>query len=440
MPSSAPRLRSVKEDTQEVVLRVVDFREACLVVRPVVDFLEAFRAVTQEAHLVDFREVLLVVPLVEVLLVVPLVEVLLVASQAARLVVLQAVGSLEGRLVGTLVLPRQLAASQVVRLADRLEASPEAHQVVLLEEAFQAALPVELLVHLLQRAVSQEAHLVAFQVVCQAVALQAAVSQAACLLAHLSRPEDSQEALLMAALQASQEVLQVDHQAVSQVACLPVHLNRLEVSQAAHLAVSQAVFPTGAHQESQHQQAASPADTTASPTLAHLNLPAPSPSTTSSRPPPHPLLNAKIPLSQASRSSTPLMVSPLAVLLVLPTHLDFHSHSLASPVLHQASQCRPAAHPTPSHPTLQVSRATMNHRFPCQLKLLGSLVHPYPPVDSQASRVAHLAQAFLRCRPLLRPSRVDRAQLVGSRLSRASRRTMGAKRAMAGGGTQSWIC
>jgi hypothetical protein len=405
MPSSAPRLRSVKEDTQEVVLRVVDFREACLVVRPVVDFLEAFRAVTQEAHLVDFREVLLVVPLVEVLL---------VASQAARLVVLQAVGSLEGRLVGTLVLPRQLAASQVVRLADRLEASPEAHQVVLLEEAFQ--------------------------VVCQAVALQAAVSQAACLLAHLSRPEDSQEVLLMAALQASQEVLQVDHQAVSQVACLPVHLSRLEVFQAAHLAVSQAVFPTGAHQESQHQQAASPADTTASPTLAHLNLPAPSPSTTSSRPPPHPLLNAKIPLSQASRSSTPLMVSPLAVLLVLPTHLDFHSHSLASPVLHQASQCRPAAHPTPSHPTLQVSRATMNHRFPCQLKLLGSLVHPYPPVDSQASRVAHLAQAFLRCRPLLRPSRVDRAQLVGSRLSRASRRTMGAKRAMAGGGTQSWIC
>jgi hypothetical protein len=436
MPSSAPRLRSVKEDTQEVVLRVVDFREACLVVRPVVDFLEAFRAVTQEAHLVDFREVLLVVPLVEVLL---------MASQAARLVVLQAVGSLEGRLVGTLVLPRQLAASQVVRLADRLEASPEAHQVVLLEEAFQAALPVELLVHLLQLAVSQEAHLVAFQVVCQTVALQAAVlqaavSQATCLLAHLSRPEDSQEALLMAALQASQEVLQVDHQAVSQVACLPVHLNRLEVSQAAHLAVSQAVFPTGAHQESQHQQAASPTDTTASPTLAHLNLPAPSPSTTSSRPPPHPLLNAKIPLSQASRSSTPLMVSPLAVLLVLPTHLDFHSHSLASPVLHQASQCRPAAHPTPSHPTLQVSRATMNHRFPCQLKLLGSLVHPYPPVDSQASRVAHLAQAFLRCRPLLRPSRVDRAQLVGSRLSRASRRAMGAKRAMAGGGTQSWIC
>jgi hypothetical protein len=100
MPSSARRSRNVKEDTREVVLQVVDSREACQVVRPVVNFLEAFRAVTQEAHLeallvasqaallveVLLVEVLLVeVLLVEVLLVeVLLVEVLLVVLQAVR--------------------------------------------------------------------------------------------------------------------------------------------------------------------------------------------------------------------------------------------------------------------------------------------------------------------------------------------------------------------
>jgi hypothetical protein len=434
MPSSARRSRSVKEATQEVGLPVVGSREACLVEELlVVDFRAASRAATQEVHLV-------------------------VLLEEAHLVVPQAVDSLEASRAAT------QEALLAVLLEDRPEASPEVHQVELLAVDFQVALPVELLAHLLQLAVSQEACqaavlLVAHQVVCQVavlpVALRAVVSQAVCLLAHLSRLVVSQEALLMAEPQKFQAVLPtvellVAHQAISQVACLPVHLSRLEDFQAAHLVVSQAVLQTAEPREPQHQQVASLTDPTVSPTQAFPNSLAPSPSTTNSHPPPPPSSSVKIPPSPASRSSTLLTVFLLAVLLALPTHLVFHSHSLASRALHQASRCPRAAHPTLSHPTLPASQATKSRRSPCRLKLLASLARPSPlvdslvvlcpPVDSQASLVVHLARAFLRCQPRLRLLRADRVQLAASQLSLASHQMTGARRMMAGGGTRSWIC
>jgi hypothetical protein len=456
MPSSARRSRSVKEATQEVGLPVVGSREACLVEELlVVDFRAASRAATQEVHLV-------------VLQAVDSLEASRAATQEVHLVVLQAVDSLEASRAAT------QEALLAVLLEDRPEASPEVHQVELLAVDFQVALPVELLAHLLQLAVSQEACqaavlLVAHQVVCQVavlpVALRAVVSQAVCLLAHLSRLVVSQEALLMAEPQKFQAVLPtvellVAHQAVSQVACLPVHLSRLEDFQAAHLVVSQAVLQTAEPREPQHQQVASLTDPTVSPTQAFPNSLAPSPSTTNSHPPPPPSSSVKIPPSPASRSSTLLTVFLLAVLLALPTHLVFHSHSLASRALHQASRCPRAAHPTLSHPTLPASQATKSRRSPCRLKLLASLARPSPlvdslarpsplvdslvvlcpPVDSQASLVVHLTRAFLRCQPRLRLLRADRVQLAASQLSLASHQMTGARRMMAGGGTRSWIC
>jgi hypothetical protein len=227
--------------------------------------------------------------------------------------------------------------------------------------------------------------------------------------------------------------LAVDSQVDSQVACLLAHLSRPEASQVAHLVVCPADVPTVAPQELQHQQAVSQAGRMASPTPAHLNSPAPSPSTTNSRPLPALSSSAKVPLSPASRSSTPLTVFPPAD---LPSP-QAARHSLASLAHHhQVSPCQQAAHPTPSHPTPPASPAVTSRRSPRQPELLAFPVRRSPRAVSLAFQAAHLlALAFLRCLPHSRPLRADRVQQVGSRRSRGSRRMMGARRMMAGGGT-----
>jgi hypothetical protein len=296
-----------------------------------------------------------------------------------------------------------------------------------------------LLVYLSQLEVSQ--------VVCQAVALQEAhlavdsqevslevslevdsqevsleVSQVEVLLVDFLEARLGEILVRLRQLVASQAahlvVLPEVHLAVnSQVACLLAHLSRPEASQVAHLVVCPADVPTVAPQELQHQQAVFQAGRMASPTPAHLNSPAPSPSTTNSRPLPAPSSSAKVPLSLASRSSTPLTVFP-------PADLPSPQAARPSPGSpahhHQVSPCPQAAHPTPSRPTPPASPAATSHRSPHQPELLASPVRRSPlavsladlqvaclrslQVASLASQAAHhLALAFLRCLPHSRP-------------------------------------